>query len=336
MGGLALLVFNRNDPVGTARVVRENSPYADEILVVDSSEPPGFEALERALQETPTALLRALPLGCTEPLRPLAHAHLRSEFVLSIDADENSTASLRHSLPGLRHADGYLLRRLEATIGAVTDVLRIYRRESIRYQGWIHEVPRVVGTVEPPDPEPALIHHADYRGYLKRSDRRREYLLIEALERPPTGRRLREEFPGVISAHFLPEGDRPVGASAARLLAAAMWARPPTGPGSLAGRLRNRRYFGHYVLERCRSFGRLSESERAEAIAIAEETRRAGGPIPYLGFDRPEYVTRLTQTFRWGRGGSETLADLLRFRFRSGQPRPDWLEPLPEPRRQPT
>ena len=326
---IALLVFHRNDVEGAVRVLDAVGDRVDETTVVDSSSPPQFAHLQDRLAGRSVDLHRVLPLGCTEPLRPFAHAQVRSEVILSVDTDEVPSEPLLRRLRSLPPAAAWRLLRHERGIGARTRLVRVYRRDRVRYQGWNHESPQVDGPVVDLPADEGLEHFADYRSYLTGPIGRREYAAIEARERPPTGRQLRSEFGGRAARLFLPPDDRPVSAGRIRIYATLSLMFPYDGESGIGGQIRNRRWFGRYLVERAKAWARMPPEERGECLAIFDELRRGGGPVPYLGFEEPAYVERLTQTFAWDRSGSEVLGDLLRFRHRAGRPRRDFGEPLP-------
>ncbi|MGI0131855.1 MAG: hypothetical protein ACREDK_01975 [Thermoplasmata archaeon] len=331
--GVALLVYNRNDVAGTARALRSAGAWADETVVVDSSDPEEFRRLKGMFAQTEIRWVRAIPLGCTEPLRPFGLAHVRSEFVVSLDSDEEITPALRVRLAAPLSSDGYFVARDESSIGAITAVLRIYRRSHVHYEGWIHEAPHVEGTIEHLDAAARIVHHADYRRYLEASSRQREYLQLEAWERPALGSQFRAELPGRLSGMMFRSDTSAVSPTAVRLLTLSLLLRPvePTHPRW--GQYRNRWYYGAYLAARARYFGRLTVAEREEAVGVARALKSAGGPIAYLGLDDTTYVAHLTESFPWGGGRANALIDLLRYRYRSGRCLTSWEAPRPPPRR---
>ena len=64
----------------------------------------------------------------------------------------------------------------------------------------------------------------------------------------------------------------------------------------------------------------LTEPAREELVAIARDLKSEGGLFPYLGLSNPSYLERLTAGFRWDLRGIDVYMNLLRYRYRHGQP----------------
>ena len=325
MVGPALVQFNRDQPTGIVRTVRRLESHVSEIRIVDSSSPANYRALVEALRGTRAEVVRAPPVGCTELLRPLAHAGLDSPWVLSIDADEDASESLMRRLGAPPDGQAaFRIAREETSLGTVTWHTRLYRRDRIRYEGWIHEDPRVEGSVARFAPSECLVHTADYAGYLAPEGRGTSYLRTESYERPFTGESLRTEFPG---SRFVRLGGQEPGPwspaltwlfLASRAVAARSVRATPTGP-----RLQHRLY-QKYLRARARSFYGMSPPERREAATISNELRGSGGPIRYLGFDDLSRVRHLAERPPVGISPGDLLCALLTYRHRAGRPADDW------------
>lgn len=322
---LGLLIFNRNDFPGVARLIDQLGGQAGEILVVDSS----GRCLPRGSELTPphprVRWVWAFPLGCTEPLRSWAHREMDCEWILSIDTDETPTSSLLRLLARLGDADGYLLLRFERSLGAYSTVLRLYRRSKTVCGGWIHESPTVSGVVKRVPLPAALLHDADYRRYLKKPTRN-GYLLIEAYERPFIPPQIRKEFPGKMARRLVGRDGMSISGLRASLLALAQTFWRSNEWNGVITNLRVGMYLGRYIWDRYRFFNALPPAERWEAERISRCLHKAGGVTPYLELDRPGYVERMTETFPWGWEGAHALVSLLRYRYRYGRVATDWAE----------
>jgi hypothetical protein len=325
MDRITLLMFHRDDPQGVVRAIRQLRSVCEEIVVIDSSSVEGRQSLARATEGTPTRILRALPLGCTEPLRPYAHAVVDSPWVFSVDTDEEVSPELAQRLPSLPETwAGYAVPRFERAFNSVTWHVRLYRPDKLRYAGWIHEDPKPLGPVGRLAPEERLIHWADYARYLENGGRRSSYPIIESLERPFTAESLRAEFDGRWLGRVAGHGEAALSRSRAALFLAA-WYASQWLPGSSPWRRRlHRRYFLRYLRGRYRHFYGLPESDRREATDLAQELRAAGGPTPYLGFEDPRRIDRLTATVPDDVPGGEILRSLLLYRHRTGRCMDTW------------
>jgi len=294
-------------------------------VVIDSSDPERRARLREGLVGTPASVVPAIALGCTEPLRPFAHRQLHTPWVFSVDADELVSAPLMARIRSLDpEHNAYLVPRYERGLRTVTWHPRIYRRESLTYQGWIHETPKLEGPVGRLSLDERLDHDADYSRYLQSGGRSGSYLPIESYERPFSGPSLRREFAGEGVLRLVPHRDGPLTASRARWFVRA-WQIGQWAPGAApVRRRRHRRFFAAYLRARCRAFFELSEDDRVEAVEIADELVRSGGPIPYLGFDDLDRVVRLTQKAPIGGSGGEQMRALLVARHRQGVPAERW------------
>lgn len=325
MSTLALLVFHRNQRPGLQRLISTLGPVVDEILIVDSSDPPEFEGLEAELGSESVRFVRALPLACTEPLRPWAMAQLSSDRVLALDCDEEPSAELVAAVRDLDSTDAYLIPRYEQSIRAYSDQLRLYRRGAVRYSGTIHESPEVLGLVGRLSPPLQILHHADYRRYLDGTDARRSgYLRVEAYVRPFRATQLRKEYTGRLARILTRRRDDGVGPVVAHLLAASHRVRRYNPRNGIRGNYLTGKYLAAYVRSRYRFFRSLPPDERQRAADIAGEAERAGGVVRYLEFDRPGYLEGLTRSFSWDRDGALVFTDLLRYRHAHGAPLPSW------------
>ncbi len=325
MVGPALVQFNRDQPHGIVRTVRRLEPHVGEIRIVDSSTPANYRSLLDALRGTRAEVVRAPPVGCTELLRPLAHAGLDSPWILSIDADEVASDSLVRRLAAQPDGAGaFRIPREETSLGTVTWHTRLYRRDRIRYEGWIHEDPRVEGPVGRFAPQECLVHEADYASYLAPTGRGTSYLRTEGYERPFTGESLRAEFPD--SRFVRLAGPRPGAWPPALtwLFLASRGADVRWIWAARAGPRLQRRRYREYLRARARTFYAMGLPERREAAAISSELRGGGGPIRYLGFDDLSRVRHLAEDPPVGMLPGDLLCALLIHRHREGRPADDW------------
>ena len=315
----ALLMFNRNEPEGVGRTVRQLEDVCEEIVIVDSSTTDAYERLREHLRASRARIERVLPLGGPEILRAFADQMVRSRWVLCVDADEVVTEPLARRVRSVPEGPpAYLVPRYERSLRTVTWHPRLYQRGRLRYEGWIHAGPTVDGPAVPLRPEERLDHEADYARYLAKENRLGSYLVAESYERPFTGRSLRREFPGPWLRRLLPDSPEPLSPARAWAFLAA-WRFGQWLPSSRPlRRRRHRRYFGAYLKARYRAFRALSDDDRVEASRIAEELRRVGGPAAYLGLESVEKLRRLTRSAPWDVPGGEVLRTLLRTRHRTG------------------
>ncbi len=331
MIGLALVQFNRDQPLDIVRTVRRVAPHVDEIRIVDSSSSANYRMLVDQLRGTRAEVVRAPPVGCTELLRPLAHAGLDSAWIVSIDADERpSEPLLRRMADRPDQLAAFRLAREETSLGTVTWHTRFYRRERIRYKGWIHEDPRVEGSVGRFAREECLVHEADYANYLAPEGRGTSYLRTESYERPFTGASLEQEFPRSRFVRLAGRDERPWPPVLASIFVASRGFGLRSRRAMDEGTRRQRQRYRAYLRARARGFYAMSGPERREAVAISTELRECGGPIPYLGFDELSRVRHLAAAPPAGVAPGDLLCALLIHRHRAGRPADEWPEFPPE------
>jgi hypothetical protein len=316
MASVALVVFNRNDRSGVLSLLSKVGDAIPEVLLIDSSEPPESALLKASIEGHDYLTYRhVFPLGCTEPLREYAADLVKADRIVAIDTDETPTDGLLHRLSEPIDADVLWVPRRDAGIGSVRWLPRVYRPDSLRYEGWIHEEPRVLGTSARAAPDEGLEHLADYGHYLSERGRGDAYLPIESFERPFTGRQAWSEF------HSW----------ACRLSTLGSDVIPP--PVAVAWLLRGlgrnasfeaSSYFVEYVRARYHHFVGLSRALRRSAVEVSRELHRHGGVTAYLEFNDPEYVDRLSSGYPWASPPSHPLVELLLHRFRTGSVLKAW------------
>ena len=120
MSSVALLTFTRNDVARALPMLRKVRPHVAELVVVDSSDPPDLARHQPALASLGATVVRAVPVGYVDVLRPFGTSLVRSEWVFLVEADEIPTGELCDALPRLVEGAAYDLPRLESGLGSWT------------------------------------------------------------------------------------------------------------------------------------------------------------------------------------------------------------------------
>jgi hypothetical protein len=193
---VALLMFSRNDLDQVWLRVQSLAGAIDEVVVVDSSDPPQYEAGRRSAPTVaPLQLLRAIPTGYADVLHPYGVAHVTSEWTFRLDADEVVSDPLRTRLRSPGPADGYFVPRWEAQLHAFSDQLRLFRTASYTAADPSFAHPGIHGTVASLRRDERIVHLADYRAFRIGGSKAARYANIESFERPLTTEYARAAVP---------------------------------------------------------------------------------------------------------------------------------------------
>ena len=320
---LTLLMFNLGNVEGVVRSANLVAGLVDELVIIDSSDDRTHGEIRNRLSNLPARVIRALPLGFLEPLRPFGLRCVRGGRVLMLDSDEITSQSLIEGMRDLRGKDAYWLPRVETAYGLVTHHCRLFMVGSVRYRGYIHEGPQVIGATGVAPASMAIIHFASGSQYFVDDQKLANRLRIEAVLRPLyTFNDVLREAAGWGATRALDPslGDRPVGRLALRLLSRIGAVARVVADGSSP---RANWLLANYAVLRRDYLSRLSPPERVRFRALYRAIADAGGPVKFLSLDDPEYVRGLTNTFHWDRSGAEVFMELVEFRFEHGYRKPD-------------
>jgi hypothetical protein len=324
---VALLTFNRNDPIRTLELLDRVADHVREAVVVDSSDPTPWRKLERGLRPPSRRALRAIPTGYADLLQPVGVDEATAEWVFYCDPDEEPSPGLLRRLTDLDGADAYVVPRWEESLGAYTPHLRLFRRSAFVAPDPAYAFPGIRGKVGKLSRGERLVHHRDYRSAVY-GDYRTGMMDLESFERPMDRTWV---WGALAGAGRSPTASRsPVSPEAASEVAVTLVSLRLAATELLrTGSLAYSAFQWAYQLERARFYWALPPEERRRRAQITRAARAAGGLIRYLGFDRPEYVRSLSEGFTWDVDGLTVLHRLIDFRFSEGTPMPSWPPPTP-------
>ena len=313
---LALLMFNRNDNMGIINNVSLLHDVADEIVIVDSSDPPVYHGLLDGLGKYKGHITvhRAIPFGYVEPLRMYGIMKVRSSHFLLLDADVRPSVELVKFLGVTQqHGDITYVRLHDLTFNRYYDSPALYRKGVATFRGIIHEWPAIKQDA-----------HVS-RSYLPYglesstsldmwSEKYRRYYFIEAICRP-FSYNYRKSVSRRRMYHML-------GRSYGELPSAMALASLALIPMNVFYRDRSFRmanFEGRYNFNRYLYFRSLPRGLRSSLISISEDMYGNGGIIRYLNLDDVVYVEKLTEEFGWNTSGIQLLYALLRYRYEMGK-----------------
>ncbi len=311
---LELLVFSCNNPSAVRELLEASRKHVDNILVVDSSDPPRHRELLGLLKDLPLVrTTRAIPLGFPEPLQSFAHAQITAEWALRLDADERlpegTWTHVRNAMADPRYR-AFVLPRRELPSHSFSFHLRLFHRASTRFGREGYGFPEVSGDIGRFPRSLAIEHHPSDSRYPGDPARVRSYSFLDSYLRPLDSTYARRALG--LRERTSPGGSAtPLSAPAVRVLAWMEWLRCVLTTGSTHWPTWNLRYTMAYLAY----VQSLPPGERERRFSIAADIRRAGGIGPYLGLDVPSYVETLTQSFPWDLSGPELLGKLLAFRY---------------------
>ena len=184
---LALLMFNLDRNDGIIRNINLLEGTVDEILIIDSSSSHSYLNLSAMVRGHDTVrVIRALPMGYPDPLRVFALTHIKSDFVLYLDSDEEPNPKLVEFLGKMKmeqnKASGFYILRYDSKQKYYEYTLRIFNRNSIEFKGIIHEPPVCNGKTQKLGKDIFIIHRNSDVEVLEN----KSYMVLESYERPFT------------------------------------------------------------------------------------------------------------------------------------------------------
>ncbi len=307
---LALLMFNYNENGGINHNIELLMDIVDEILIIDSSDIGKYNELSDKYKNIEKVrIIRMFPIGYVEPFRMYALKKIASDWVLYLDADEGPNQSFINNLKNidLKNASAYTILRYEETLKCYDYQLRLYKKDSIVYNGMIHEIPPINGIVKEMDKQCYIIHHADFSNYLKK---RGPYLTIEAYERPFTASYLSTQSP---LFNLFRNKNKILGRHTVTLLWFLLFLRSFNINSIKYKTYRNEWFLFKYTLTKYKYFVELSN--RDELIKINKGIIKNNGIIKYLNLDDVDYVENLTNNFKFDKKGITIFEELVNYRY---------------------
>jgi len=309
-------MFNRNDNEGIARNVSIMAKAVDEIVIVDSSDPPVYgDLLRRLLKYGETVSVhRAIPLGYVEPLRMYGIKKVSSSHFLLLDADVRPSDELVNFLSGARELDDLIyVPYYDSTFNRYYDSPAVYRKDSVTFRGIIHEWPILPGDARVRKLH--LPHRIEGSISLDMwSEKYMRYYFVEAVCRP-----FSYNYRRSVSKRLIFRMLRGRAGELPAIMSAGFIALVPIYVLYRDHSIRMARLEYRYNLNKYLYFRRLPKGIRSSIISISEDMYKNGGIIRYLNLDDTAYVEDLTEQFHWNMAGVELLYELLKYRYEKGK-----------------
>lgn len=186
---LSIVINTKNSAATLKACLQSVKQIADEIIIMDMHSQDDTVHIAKHFQ---AKVFTHPDVGYVEPARNAALSHATSDWVLIIDADEmippNLAKHIRDVLIVNPTADAYFLPRKNIIFGKWVKtgwwpdhVLRLFKKNFVRWTNEIHSVPSISGTVERlPENESLAIAHEAYQSIDQYIDRAQRYAKIVA------------------------------------------------------------------------------------------------------------------------------------------------------------
>ena len=161
MEKLSIVAFSRNDYDKAILFVKELSPFADEIVLVDSSDKGDREKLQNAMKTyKKLKVYFVVAIGYPDPVFMYGINKCTNKWVLYLDTDERMSTELEKKVKGYigsTKADAINIKRYEEVQEQgkkekrgrfFTWQIHLFKKGAVEFKGLIHEQPRVIGKLE--------------------------------------------------------------------------------------------------------------------------------------------------------------------------------------------
>lgn len=184
---LSVVINTKNSAKTLEAALKSVRDYADEIVVMDMH---SSDDTEKIAKKFDCNFYTHPDVGYVEPARNAAIEQAKGEWIFILDADEEAPPILKEFIAKLpdTSTDGYFVPRANIIFGRVVHtgwwpdyILRLFRKDHVRWGNELHAVPSITGTTEylPATKEYAILHH-NYDSIDSYIDRAQRYASIEA------------------------------------------------------------------------------------------------------------------------------------------------------------
>ncbi|ADN50927.1 glycosyltransferase [Vulcanisaeta distributa] len=307
MPSYGLLIFNRNEVVGTLRLIKLLNNTVDEIVIIDSSDPPKYRELMDRLMKYGSKIIvfKTIPLGHVEPLRMYGLSKISTDYVLLLDTDEIPNDKLIINLRRYNEYDGYIINRYEVALRTISEQVRLFKRNKVLFRGIIHENPEILGSKAKLSNGEYIIHLA---GKLNASaSNYSKYIIIELFSRYPyllnnlliNRFKRKTYYKSTTIVHVLN----------AILILIYFKAMSLLKPGDAE-------MWFSYFMDLLKIFINIPSKYRKILMNISQEIYENNGIINYLCLNNPNIVESLTGTYTWDIPGHKVFQYLILYRYK--------------------
>lgn len=307
----SLLTFTRNNIDEGTDITKRLYDKVDEIVIIDSSTKPLHEELIRRTAEFSPKIFHVIPTRIIEPLRTFGLSKIESEFVIYLDSGELISDKLLDNLANFVQYDSYSVRRIEMSYGSFNWQTRLFRKSSVVTKGYVQEMFSTPGKAfRLKDKDMYISQYSD----LGNPKKRRDYLILDVLDRPLTYNYLISRIPMMkdLGISFL---DYPISGLFFNLYKLVFYyymVRYKSSARELIPAL-------EYLSLHQRIYDCLDKRLYEELKSIRKDVEDCGGPIRYLQLDNAEYVESLNKDYLFDSDGIMVYLYLLNYRHQNGK-----------------
>lgn len=305
---VGLLMYTFNDTGNIRKSLKRFEGYVDEFCIVDLSNDVYHNVLLEQVEGYQIKIIRLMDLEIIEPYYNIPLKIMNSRYIFRLGVNEEASEKLIKRLKGFNDHNAYWIRSIERPYGSSSWQLRIFRRDSIKFKGFIHEQGEVYDSVKIKDNEYYILQDSD----LGNSGKVRRYMSFDLFERPLTYDYLSKKVPFI--RYFPSHKSEVISPLFFRLFL--IW------------------YYFYYKLLGISSeelkfpmdylkleysiMSKMDSDLLAMCINIYKELEEVG-PISYLCFDDVAYIESITNKDYFNEEGLKIFFYLLYYRFTTGK-----------------
>jgi hypothetical protein len=188
---IGLLMYTFNDTENIGKTLERFDGYVDEFCIMDQSNDLYHKVLLEQVEGYPVKIIRLMSLGILEPYHHLPLKIMNSRYIFKLNVNEEASEKLIKSLKGFNDHSAYWIRSLERPAMSSSWQLRIFRKDNIKFKGFIHEQGEVCDSVKIKGKEYYILQDSD----LGNSGKVRRYMTFDMFERPLTYSYLSKKIP---------------------------------------------------------------------------------------------------------------------------------------------
>lgn len=305
---VGLLMYTFNDTGNIRKTLQRFDGHVDEFCIVDKSIDKYHNLLLEQVNGYPVKILRLMDLGKLELYHNLPLKIMNSTYIFRLYVGEEASEKLIKNLREFNKNAAYWIRSIERPYLSSTWQLRIFRRDSIRFKGFIHEQGEVSDSVKIKEDGYFIDQDSD----LGNSSKVRRYMAFDLIERPLAYDYLSKKLPFVKLFPF--HRNKMISPSFFKLymIIYFLYSRLH-GVGS-----EEVKFPLDYLKLEYSIMREMDPDLLVMCLKIYEEMREIG-PIRYLCLDDIDYIKSITEEDYFSEEGLKIFFYLLFYRFTAGK-----------------
>ncbi|MDE1767108.1 MAG: hypothetical protein KGI27_12680 [Thaumarchaeota archaeon] len=191
MEKISTLIILRNDWDLGLDLIRDIYDITDQIVIMDCSDFKLFKKFNKKIKKfnlDKVKVFRAPALGYADPLRSYGLSKCKYNWVLYLDTDERLSKELKKNIKIIINktkCNAFAIRRYEyiknrVSQGIFSWQVRLYKKDSVEFNGVIHELPIVKGSIQALDKKNYFMKHIQNQTNTK--EKLEVYYTLEAFE----------------------------------------------------------------------------------------------------------------------------------------------------------